>query len=261
MQIWRRIGHAPQLGRDEFTILLRGRRMECFDQRIAHVVSFQVRKQRYADAAARAARQGRRRPGQVHRVETILRRIVFDFREAECQFAAAGSKLRPVAFRAADLAKPLQAGTRRRTTPELNGRLLGRDEDAERADFSRQHLVGHAVAIAIDAGTDDLDGLLQTLPLPKLTDKTITDRRTLRRELDEVRRTRIAYDNCELDDEVRCVAVAVQDFAGRCVGAMGLSGPVWRLSPQTMQEKSEALRGAAAELSAQLGFEDAATAD
>lgn len=108
---------------------------------------------------------------------------------------------------------------------------------------------------------DDLEGLLKTLPLPKLTEQTITDRRALRRELDEVRRQGMAYDNCELDDDVRCVAVPVRDFAGRCVGAMGISGPVWRLSPQTMQEKSAQLQRAAARLSAQLGFKGAGSAD
>ena len=87
------------------------------------------------------------------------------------------------------------------------------------------------------------------------TEKTITDAEVLRAELAEIRRQGIAYDDSELDPDVRCVAVPVRDFAGRCVGAMGLSGPVWRMSLQAMQEKSRQLRAAAAELSAQLGFE------
>lgn len=108
---------------------------------------------------------------------------------------------------------------------------------------------------------DDLDELLKTLPLPKLTAQTITDRRALRREIDEVRRRGVAYDNCELDDDVRCVAVLVRDFAGRCVGAMGISGPVWRLSQQTMEAKTQQLHRAAAELSAQLGYAGAGRDD
>lgn len=102
---------------------------------------------------------------------------------------------------------------------------------------------------------DDLERLLETLPLTRLTPKTITDLQTLRDELDEIRRYGIAYDDCELDVDVRCVAVPVRDFAGRCVGAIGLSGPVWRLSLQTLQEKSHQLQTAAADLSAQLGFD------
>ena len=77
----------------------------------------------------------------------------------------------------------------------------------------------------------------------------------LRRELDEVRRTGIAHDNCELDADVRCIAVAVQDFAGRCVAAMGISGPAWRISAESLKQKSRQLGAAAAALSAQIGFD------
>src|SRR3546814_4576431 len=73
---------------------------------------------------------------------------------------------------------------------------------------------------------DDLDRLLEGLPLPAYTAKTITSARALRRELAAVRRQGIAYDDCELDDDVRCIALPVRDFAGRCVGAIGISGPV-----------------------------------
>jgi IclR family acetate operon transcriptional repressor len=100
---------------------------------------------------------------------------------------------------------------------------------------------------------EDLDRVLATLPMPAFTPNTLTDRQALRREIDEVRRAGIAHDNCELDADVRCIAVPVHDFAGRCVAAMGLSGPAWRLSPEILQEKSRQLIAAAAELSAQLG--------
>jgi len=95
----------------------------------------------------------------------------------------------------------------------------------------------------------------------RLTAQTITDRRTLRREIDEVRRRGVAYDNCELDDDVRCVAVPVRDFADRCMGAMGISGSVWRLSEQTMEAKTRQLQRAADELSAQLGYGGAGPRD
>jgi IclR family acetate operon transcriptional repressor len=119
----------------------------------------------------------------------------------------------------------------------------------------------HATAIGkllLSAMPDaDLDRVLGALPLPRLTPNTITDLPALRRELDEVRRTGIAHDNCELDAEVRCIAVAVHDFAGRCVAAMGISGPVWRMSAEALEPKSRQLSAAAAALSAQIGFDKA----
>jgi IclR family acetate operon transcriptional repressor len=100
---------------------------------------------------------------------------------------------------------------------------------------------------------DDLHRLLETLPLPPFTPHTITDARTLRGEIDEARRRGLACDNCELDRDVRCLAVPVYDFAGRCIAAMGISGPAWRLVPDAVGQLAHQLRAAATELSEQLG--------
>ena len=102
---------------------------------------------------------------------------------------------------------------------------------------------------------EELERLLAELSLPSFTEKTITKVKDLRRELEEVRRAGMAFDDCELDPDVRCLAVPVRDFAGRCVGALGISGPVWRMSREAMQKKTRQLQVAAAELSAQLGYE------
>ena len=108
--------------------------------------------------------------------------------------------------------------------------------------------------------SDELARLLDRLPRPRLTDNTITDRQALLREIEKIRRQGVAYDDCELDVDVRCVAVAVQDFAGRCAGAMGLSGPAWRLTPKRMETVLRKLRIAAAELSRQLGYDEGKSA-
>jgi IclR family acetate operon transcriptional repressor len=71
-----------------------------------------------------------------------------------------------------------------------------------------------------------------------------------------VRRKGIAYDDGEFDAEIRCVAVPVHDFAGRVAGAVGISGAVWRLSLQSLQDKARQVREAARTLSAQLGHEE-----
>jgi DNA-binding IclR family transcriptional regulator len=100
--------------------------------------------------------------------------------------------------------------------------------------------------------------LLRGAPLQRFTEKTIVDSGALLRETDAVRRTGIAFDDGEFDDEVRCVAVPVRDFAGRTIGAIGISGAVWRLSLHALQSKSRQVREAARDLSAQLGFGEGA---
>jgi DNA-binding IclR family transcriptional regulator len=97
---------------------------------------------------------------------------------------------------------------------------------------------------------------LGTAPLTKFTPKTIVERDALLREIAEVRRTGIAYDDGEFDEEIRCVAVPVYDFAGRVAGAVGISGAVWRLSLQSLQGKAEQVREAARTISAQLGYHE-----
>jgi len=96
---------------------------------------------------------------------------------------------------------------------------------------------------------------LETSELHKFTSKTIVERDALLREIEEVRRKGLAFDDSEFDPEARCVAVPVRDFTGRVAGAIGMSGPMWRLSLQALQEKSTHVREAAVELSAELGFQ------
>lgn len=100
--------------------------------------------------------------------------------------------------------------------------------------------------------------LLGSEPLRRFTPNTIVDRTALLKEIEEVRRKGLAYDDGEFDAEVRCAAVPVYDFAGRVAGAIGISGPVWRLSLQALQAKAQQVREAAKTLSAQLGFDEKA---
>lgn len=100
---------------------------------------------------------------------------------------------------------------------------------------------------------DDFERLLGTLPLPRFTPDTIVAPDALRREIERVRREGVARDDRELDPDVRCIALPVTDFAGRCAAAIGISGPAWRLSPEALEEKTAHLRAAAEALSAELG--------
>jgi DNA-binding IclR family transcriptional regulator len=90
--------------------------------------------------------------------------------------------------------------------------------------------------------------------LRRFTAKTIVERDALLRELAEVRRSGVGFDDGEFDAEGRCVAAPVRDFTGQVAGAIGISGPIWRLSIQAMQDKVEQVREAAEELSRELGF-------
>jgi len=100
---------------------------------------------------------------------------------------------------------------------------------------------------------EQLERYLATHEQTRFTTKTIVERDALVAELAGVRRAGIAFDDGEYNAEVRCVAVPVHDFHGRVAGAIGISGPMWRLSLQSLHEKSRAVQEIAARLSEDLG--------
>jgi DNA-binding IclR family transcriptional regulator len=100
---------------------------------------------------------------------------------------------------------------------------------------------------------DQLDHFLARTDLKPSTEKSITDVTALRREIEDVRRSGIAFDDGEFNLEVRCVAVAVKDFRGQTIGALGISGPIWRLTIQALQSRTKFLQVAADRLSTELG--------
>ena len=100
---------------------------------------------------------------------------------------------------------------------------------------------------------DQLDGFLKRAELIPVTPGSITDAAALRKNLEEVRQSGIAYDDGEFNSEVRCIAVPVRDFTGQIVGAVGISGPIWRLNIQALQSRARAVQAAAQRLSAELG--------
>jgi IclR family KDG regulon transcriptional repressor len=100
-----------------------------------------------------------------------------------------------------------------------------------------------------------LERHLQTRELRRFTPRTIIEHDALLREIEAVRGGGIAFDDGEFDPDARCVAVPVHNFTGQVAGAIGISAPMWRLTMQALQEKTQLVREAAAELSRELGFE------
>jgi DNA-binding IclR family transcriptional regulator len=72
--------------------------------------------------------------------------------------------------------------------------------------------------------------------LEPFTPNTITDPDELRLHLEDIRQGGYAVDNEEFDPSVCCIAIPVYDFRGKVVGAMGISGPTTRLTPEKLPE-------------------------
>ena len=86
------------------------------------------------------------------------------------------------------------------------------------------------------------------------TPNSVVNAEQLKREIAKIRRTGVAIDDGEFDAELRCVAIAVRDFSGQVIGAIGISGPVWRLSVDALQKRARFVRTAAEALSTEFGY-------
>jgi DNA-binding IclR family transcriptional regulator len=105
---------------------------------------------------------------------------------------------------------------------------------------------------------DQLKRFLERVDLKPSTRKSITEPSALLREITEIRRSAIAFDDGEFNAEVRCVAVPVYNFTGEVIGALGISGPIWRMTDQVLQSRAKLVQTAAKRLSAEFGARDIA---
>jgi DNA-binding IclR family transcriptional regulator len=103
-------------------------------------------------------------------------------------------------------------------------------------------------------GDAELRDFIAEMPMHAPTPKSITSPELLWDEIMRVRESGIGFDDAEYDGEVRCLAAPVYDFRGQIVAAIGLSGPVWRISLQRLQQLAEQVKAAALELSRELGY-------
>lgn len=95
--------------------------------------------------------------------------------------------------------------------------------------------------------------LQNSASLQRFTARTIVNVKRLRDEIARVECSGIGHDRGEFQDEVRCLAVPVRDFSGQTVGALGLSGPVWRMTDRVIRQLARPLEAAALRLSLELG--------
>jgi DNA-binding IclR family transcriptional regulator len=111
--------------------------------------------------------------------------------------------------------------------------------------------LGKVILASLD--DDQFKRFVQSAELKPSTKKSITEVPALLREIADVKRTGVAFDQGEFNLEVRCIAVPTKDFTGQTIGAIGISGPIWRESSQALQTKTKAVQSAGARLSAAFG--------
>lgn len=102
----------------------------------------------------------------------------------------------------------------------------------------------------------ELKVFLKATDLRPLTPKTITAASILEQELERVQKQEYAFDDEEFAQGIRCLAAPVRNFTGQVVAAIGVSGPVWRVSLDRVAELTEVVKTMGHRLSQHLGHAD-----
>lgn len=100
----------------------------------------------------------------------------------------------------------------------------------------------------------EVDLILRRYGLKAMTRRTITRRAQLKAELIQVRTMGYAVDNEELEEGLKCVGAAVQDYSGRVVGALSVAGAAHRFNRRRLAVLAPMVARVAAELSGNLGY-------
>ncbi len=90
--------------------------------------------------------------------------------------------------------------------------------------------------------------------LVKRTPKTNTDPLALHKALEEVRQLGYAIDDEESEDGVRGIAAPIRDISGKVIAAVGLAGPIQRLTKKDLRGFAPQVIGTADAISARLGY-------
>lgn len=101
-----------------------------------------------------------------------------------------------------------------------------------------------------DDGTNQVRDYCRRTGLPASTPASITTLPALEKELERVRRHRVAYDMDEVESGVRCIAAGIRDDAGELVAGLSLSTPSERFNP----DWAPLVRETAEDISRALGY-------
>jgi DNA-binding IclR family transcriptional regulator len=115
------------------------------------------------------------------------------------------------------------------------------------------HATNLGKVLLADLPRERVDEIVAERGLGAYTPHTITDPSELDVELERIRERGYAIDNEEYDEGLRCIGAPVRDHSGHVVAALGIGGPVTRITPERVGELAGLVMGAARGLSRRLG--------
>jgi DNA-binding IclR family transcriptional regulator len=116
------------------------------------------------------------------------------------------------------------------------------------------HVTALGKALAAFLPTEPRENILSTIKFQPATARTIMNLVQFRQELDRIRRQGYAVDDEEAVQGARCVSAPILNADREPIGAVSVSGPVTRVSPNQVAGLAGAVTSAARAISAAMGF-------
>ena len=111
------------------------------------------------------------------------------------------------------------------------------------------HSTGIGKLLLLNYNNKQLNELITTKGLTALTPNTLVTREALVEKLEQIRAQGYALDDEECELGARCVAAPIQDYTGKVVAGISISGPVSRLTKEYIQVIIPVVRETAARIS------------
>jgi IclR family acetate operon transcriptional repressor len=100
----------------------------------------------------------------------------------------------------------------------------------------------------------EVESIIASRELVRLTARTITDPVALRAQLAAIRELGYAVDDGEFGEGVRCVAVPIFDRRKSVIAGLAVSGPSFRLTDEKLAQARDQLLCTASQVSSMLGY-------
>ncbi|OCA88026.1 IclR family transcriptional regulator [Bacillus sp. FJAT-27225] len=116
------------------------------------------------------------------------------------------------------------------------------------------HCTGVGKAILAHLSEDEVDRLLSKAILKPFTEFTLTNPKDIKNHLAVVRGQGYAVDDEEIELGLKCIAAPIFNHQGKVVSSISCAAPKMRLDEEKLPKVIAGIKGAAAEISRQLGY-------
>lgn len=116
------------------------------------------------------------------------------------------------------------------------------------------HCTGIGKLFLTEYSTTELDELIKEQGLQKFTEHTLTTKKELITEIEEVKKRGYAFDNEECEIGAKCIAFPIYDYQKKIIAGISVTGPAIRITDQFAEQWIPYIRQLSEEISRQFGW-------